>query len=224
MLILLAESETNDDIENVHKEIGHAAFVGLALTLDEEKEVNKVHRYFGHKSGRRVWELFAKADKLKGKKPEVLEVIENCKVCSQMRKSPPRPKVGLPVANKFNEVVGMDLKVVDKNKGEYILWIVDLFSKLIKGKFIKNKNPSTVIEGIIETWIIGGGTGPGHPTRGFWTDNGGEFLNNDMVNFAAAMDIEIKMTSAEAPWQNGVVERHHASADIIVEKLMKENP
>ena len=38
------------------------------------------------------------------------------------------------------------------------------------------------------------------------------------------MDIDIKMTSAEAPWQNGVVERHHASADIIVEKLMKENP
>ena len=224
MLILLAESETHDDIENVHKEIGHAAFVGLALTLDEEKEVKKVHKYFGHKSGRRVWELFAKADKLKGKKPEVLEVIENCKVCSQMRKSPPRPKVGLPVANDFNEVVGMDLKVVDKNKGEYILWIVDLFSKLIKGKFIKNKNPSTVIEGIIETWIIGGGTGPGHPTKGFWTDNGGEFLNNEMVNFAAAMDIDIKMTSAEAPWQNGVVERHHASADIIVEKLMKENP
>ena len=123
MLILLAESETHDDIENVHKEIGHAAFVGLALTLDEEKEVKKVHKYFGHKSGRRVWELFAKADKLKGKKPEVLEVIENCKVCSQMRKSPPRPKVGLPVAIDFNEVVGMDLKVVDKNKGEYILWI-----------------------------------------------------------------------------------------------------
>ena len=32
------------------------------------------------------------------------------------------------------------------------------------------------------------------------------------------------MTAAEAPWQNGVVERQHASADLIFEKLMLENP
>ena len=224
MLILLAESENHEDFVNVHKEIGHAAFVGLALSLDEEKQVNKVHKYFGHRSGRRVWELFAKAEKLKGKKPEVMKVIENCKICSQMKKAPPRPKVGLPVANDFNEVVGMDLKVVDKKKGEYILWMVDLFSKLIKGKFIKEKNPSTIIQGMIETWIVGGGIGPGNPSRGFWTDNGGEFLNEEMLNYAAAMDITIQMTSAEAPWQNGCVERQHASADIVFEKLRKGNP
>ena len=38
------------------------------------------------------------------------------------------------------------------------------------------------------------------------------------------MDITIKMTSAEAPWQNGIVERHHATADKIYEKMMEENP
>ena len=38
------------------------------------------------------------------------------------------------------------------------------------------------------------------------------------------MDVNIKMTSAEAPWQNGFVERHHATADIIYEKLMTDNP
>ena len=32
------------------------------------------------------------------------------------------------------------------------------------------------------------------------------------------------MTAAEAPWQNGIVERHHASADIIIEKQLDENP
>ena len=223
MLILLAESENKDDIENIHKGIGHTAFVGLALTLDEEAQVNKVHRYFGHRSGRRVWELFAKAEKLKGKRPEVLEVIDKCKICSQMKKSPPRPKVGLPVSNDFNDVVGLDLKVLDKNKGEYILWIVDLFSKMIKGKFIRDKKPATVIQAIIETWIVGGGSGPGHPRRGFWSDNGGEFLNDEMINFAASLDIHIKMTAADAPWQNGVVERHHATADIIYEKMMSEN-
>ena len=102
--------------------------------------------------------------------------------------------------------------------------MVDLFSKMIKGKFIKDKNPSTIIEGIITCWIIGDGGGPGHPRRGFWSDNGGEFLNDEVLDFAASLDINIKMTSAEAPWQNGVVERHHATADIIFDKLMKENP
>ena len=140
-----------------------------------------------------------------------------------MKKSPPRPKVGLPVSNDFNDVVGLDLKVLDINKGEYILWIVDLFSKMIKGKFIRDKKPATVIQAIIETWIVGGGSGPGHPRRGFWSDNGGEFLNDEMINFAASLDIHIKMTAADAPWQNGVVERHHATADIIYEKMMSEN-
>ena len=126
----------------------------------------------------------------------------------------PRPKVGLPSVNNFNEVVGLDLKVLNKNKGEYILWMVDLFSKLIKGKFIKDKNPGTIIDGIVGTWVIGGGTGVGYPSRGFWSDNGGEFLNQEVLDFAASMDVDIKMTSADAPWQNGVVERHHATADI----------
>ena len=153
-----------------------------------------------------------------------MDVIQNCKICSQFRKAPPRPKVGIPIANDFNEVVGLDLKVLDKAKGEYILWMVDIFSKFIKGKFIKDKNPSTVIEAVISAWIIGDGGGPGHPKRGFWSDNGGEFLNEEMIDFAASLNIQIKMTAANAPWQNGVVERHHATADIIYDKMMLENP
>ena len=111
--------------------------------------------------------------------------MDKCKICSAYRKSPPKPKVGLPVANDFNDVVGLDLKVIDKAKGHYILWIVDLFSKMIKGVFIKDKKPSTIINGILTKWIIGGGSGPGHPRRGFWSDNGGEFLNEEVIDFAA---------------------------------------
>ena len=112
----------------------------------------------------------------------------------------------------------------NESKGEYILWFVDTFSKLIKGKYIKNKLPETIIEGIISTWIAGDGTGPGHPTSGFYADNGGEFLNQEVLDFAAAMDVHIKMTAANSPWQNGIVERHHATADVIFQKLIIENP
>ena len=95
---------------------------------------------------------------------------------------------------------------------------------MIKGKFFKNKKPATIIEGIISTWIIGDGGGPGHPRRGFWSDNGGEFLNMEVIDFAAALNVHIKMTASDAPWQNGIVERHHATADIIVGKMMMKDP
>ena len=120
MLVALANTE-EELMTSLHDNVGHAIFITLELSDDEEAQVKKVHRYFGHRSGRRIWELFAKADKLKGKKQAVLEVIEKCKICSEMKKAPPRPKVGMPSANDFNEVVGLDFKVLDKNKGYYIL-------------------------------------------------------------------------------------------------------
>ena len=129
--------------------------------------------------------------------------------------------MGLPTAN---EIVGLDLKVVDKEKGHYILWIVDLFSKLIKGKYIRDKKPATIIDGVISTWIVGDGGGPGHPNIGFWSDNGGEFLNEEVIDFASSLNINIRMTTGESPWQNGVVERHHSTADLIYEKILLENP
>ena len=224
VMFMILENADSEGIKKIHDEVGHRTFVNIALTEDEGAQVKKVHRYFGHRSGRRIWDIFAKAKRLKGKKRSVMDVIENCKICSEFKKSPPRPRVGIPVSNDVNEVVGLDLKVLSKTKGEYILWIVDLFSKLIKGKFIKNKRPETIVQEIINTWVIGDGAGLGHPRRGFWSDNGGEFLNDEVLDYAAAMDITIKMTSAAAPWQNGIVERHHATCDIIYEKLMKENP
>ena len=102
--------------------------------------------------------------------------------------------------------------------------MVDLFRKLIKGKYIRDKKPATVIQAIVDTWVVGNGVGPGHPTRGFWSDNGGDFLNEEMINYAAACDVQIKMSSASSPWQNGIVERHHATADNVYEKVKLENP
>jgi hypothetical protein len=189
MIILMLESEDAKSLQLLHDEVGHSIFVTLALNDDEKHQVDKIHRYFGHRSGRRIWDLLSKAKKMKGKRQQVIEVIDNCKTCSKHKKAPTRPRVGLPATNDFNEVIGIDLKVLDKANGEYILWMVDLFTKLIKGKYIQNKKPATIIQAIVDSWIVGDGVGPGHPTRGFWSDNGGEFLNDEMINFAAACDV-----------------------------------
>ena len=195
----------------------------MMLEDDEKTEVSKVHRYFGHRNGRKIWELFAKAGKLKKKKKAVLELLEKCQICRKLKKTPPRPRIGMPVANTFNEVVALDLKVLNKN-GEYILWMIDMFTKAIKGKYIKSKTPETIVNGLIEKWVLGDGFGPGHPSQFFYSDNGGEFLNQELIDFAATMNTNIKMTAAHSPWQNGTIERHHATCDYIFEKIMAENP
>ena len=74
----LADALENTDameMKTFHDEVGHNIFLSLALDDDEEAQVTKIHRYFGHRSSRRVWELFTRANKLKGKKKAVFEII-----------------------------------------------------------------------------------------------------------------------------------------------------
>ena len=131
MLNLVSRCESEEDVVKLHKVIGHRIFSATMLSGDEVREVEKVHRYFGHKSGRKVYEMFAKAGKFKDKKKAILELLDNCSICRKMKKTPPRPRIGMPVANSFNEIVGLDLKVL--GHGKYILWIIDMFTKLAKG-------------------------------------------------------------------------------------------
>ena len=145
----------------------------------------------------------------------------------EVQKNPWKAKVGLPKSKDFNEVVSMDLKIFPKEgkkNGIGILYLHDEFSKLTKGQVIKDKHHDTIIKAIETTWLIGDGMGPGHPSKGFFTDNGGEFLNDDLIAFAAAMDISIKFTAASSPWMNGSCERNHATVDRILEKIIEDDP
>jgi transposase InsO family protein len=148
----------------------------------------------------------------------VLDMLGKCEICKRYKKTPPRPKVGLPKARDVNDVVSLDLKIFKKDgkKEIGILYIHDEFSKLIKGQVINDKKKETIVKGIENKWIIGDGAGPGHPLRGYFSDNGGEFLNDDVIDFAASSDISIRMTAAASPWMNGSCERNHATVDKIV--------
>ena len=197
------------------------------LTKEEKKDILKLHKYFAHRSGKKLWEnLFQPSGRLKGKKKLVFEFLDKCEVCSRHKRTPSRPKVGLPKAKDINDVVSMDLKIMKKsgNKEVAILYLHDEFSKMIKGQVINDKHADTIIKAIEKKWIVGDGVGPGHPSRGFFSDNGGEFLNEQLIDFAAAMDITIKMTAASGPWMNGSCERAHATVDKIVEKILDDEP
>ena len=92
---------------------------------------------------------------------------------------------------------------------------------MIKGQVINDKSKETIIKGIEKKWIVGGGAGPGHPSRGFFSDNGGEFLNDDLIDFARALGISIKMTAASSPWMNESCECNHATVDRMMEKFIE---
>ena len=93
MQVLFEAGETEDEYEKLHEELGHTIFTTFAISREEEKEILKVHKYFGHRSARKIWELFSKANKLKGKRKAVIDIINRCKACSKFKKSPPRPRV-----------------------------------------------------------------------------------------------------------------------------------
>ncbi len=62
------------------------------------------------------------------------------------------------------------------------------------------------------------------PEKYFFSDKGGEFVNETMTNFLQQSGIRLKMTGSFSPQQNGVNERNHGSADVIVTKFCEENP
>ncbi|XP_066982271.1 uncharacterized protein [Macrobrachium rosenbergii] len=126
------------------------------------------------------------------------------------------PKVAIPTVTEFNQKVTVDLKQV---KEDYILWMVDAFTKLISGVVLKNKEAVTVLHAITQNWC----EKYGYPTEGFWADNGSEFQNKEMESLASAMGITIGFGPTYSPWSNGVNERNHYSADLTVKKVMEEN-
>ena len=136
-----------------------------------------------------------------------------CTSCQVYQKAPPKPIVGLPMANKFQEVVAMDLKFYESK----ILHLIDMCTRLSSATTIKNKNPSTVIEAILKIWISVYGT----PEK-FLVDNGGEFANAEFINLAEQFGITIKTTAAESPWSNGIVERHNLTIANMLDKVLHE--
>ena len=73
-------------------------------------------------------------------------------------------------------------------------------------------------------WINGDGAGPGMPEKGFYTDNGREFLNETTLNLLDAYDVTLKTTAAYTSNQNGLNERNHGLADVVVTSLREDDP
>ena len=164
------------------------------------KIAKKLHRQFGHPNPEKIIMLLHKAGvKNKLLDSEVKSVSSNCDTCKRYKKPMPRPVVALPIAEKFNDVLAMDLK----SYGEvYFLVMVDHATRFCAAEVICNKKPSTIARCLILKWISVFG-----PPSIFFADNGGEFQNQEMYQLAETFNIRVMTTAAESPWSNGIVEK-----------------
>ena len=64
----------------------------------------------------------------------------------------------------------------------------------------------------------------GFPTKGFFADNGKEYVNEAIRALCRRMNLSIKYTPAYSPWSNGGNERRHASVDATIVKMLEDSP
>lgn len=184
---------------------------------EQKKVLEKLHAQFGHKSKQSFVNLLKAADKWDESYSKIIDkIIDGCEGCVLRRKTPDRPVVAMNMANDFNQVLSVDLKVWGDR---YILYMIDVFTRFTVGEVIKNKQPETIVNVIMRHWIKYFGL-----MEGIISDNGGEFTSHLMNDVTSKLGVHLYTTGAEAAWQNGTQENNHAICDGMVHGTLHEFP
>ena len=184
---------------------------------EQKKVLEKLHAQFGHKKKQTFVNLLKAADKWDDSYSKIIDnIIDGCEGCVLRRKTPDRPVVAMNMANDFNQILSVDLKIWED---KYILYMIDVFTRFTVGEIIKNKQPETIVDTIMRHWIKYFGT-----MEGMISDNGGEFRSNLMMEVTSQLGVFHHTTGAEAPWQNGSNERNHAVCDSMLHGVLNDHP
>ena len=187
--------------------------------LDDKMMVaKKLHRQFAHPPVKRLLKLldvsgdpWQNDEKLK----DALTAVSNaCETCRSFKKPPPRPCVGLPLATKFLECVGMDLKHYN---GNWLLHCVDHATRLSMSVKIPSKEPRVILTALFKHFISIWGT-----VGKFLSDNGGEFANSQFMEMCEKLNIRFILTAGQSPFSNGLVERHNLVLGDMLDKVLED--
>ena len=179
------------------------------------EKVKRIHEVTNHKGEEQMLWAYRNANLLSDEvRKTIKRVVMNCKVCQKFKRSLGRPKVAIPKVTDFNQIVAIDLKQIGS---KYILWIVCSFTRFISGVVITNKRMETVVDALNNGW----NWRFGFPSIGFWADNGTEFKNDQLNEYASKFGFTVKFGPPYSPWSNGLNERNHYSADVTVSKMLE---
>ena len=126
-----------------------------------------------------------------------------CSRCEVSKKSPPRPVVGLSMAQVFNETVAIQKKL-KKRTMTWFLHMIDHATRNSTSSVVKSKKKVKIVVEISKIWIKIFGC-----PKKILVDNRGEFDNEIFGEFCKNMEVFIKNTTAEIAWRDGIVEKHN---------------
>ena len=129
---------------------------------------------------------------IKKLKNELRVLEKGCQTCLDYAKSP-RPSVGLPSAKFFQDTVALDLKFYNSRT---LIHLIDHATRCYSAcGQISSKRPETVVKAMFSLLITIFG-----PPQKFFSDNGGELINQELHDLCEVYNITLKTTGAEAPW------------------------
>ena len=191
------------------------------LTWEQQKKIiHKVHKQVGHHSKKKMLSLLRNSSIKwdQGKMiAELDRMLEQCEGCILKKRTPCKPAASIPLADGFNQVVGMDLKVY--GDGTIILYVIDFWSKLLQARVVKSKRSEDIIAALLECWVAHYGV-----FQATVHDNGGEFISGAFSEMCDLLGIEDKTGAAHSPWSYGLIERHHGVCDKTFEALRRDFP
>lgn len=213
--------------KNTKEEVCACAVDNIILTSmndnDQERKtilnnIPKIHKQYCHPTAESLKSLIKTAGKYTPQiGSEIDKVTNSCEICVRYKQPGRKPIVCMPLAKDFNDTVAMDLKVYDKNKGIYLQHQIDHRTRFSTVKVIRSKDKEEVVSSVFTHWINIFG-----PPKKFMTDNGGEYVNSSFMDLCEKLNVHVVTTGAEAPWSNGLVERHHALLSSCITKIQED--
>ena len=183
---------------------------------ESRKFISKLHRQFAHPHSSRLKKLILDSGVTdKNIMDLVDDISDKCDICKRYKKPLPRPIVAFPAATSFCEVVAMDLKDI---LGFSVLHMIDHATRYSSACVIPNKQKETIVKAVLQHWVRLFGS-----PKYFLFDNGGEFVNSEMLEFAEQFNITLRTTAAESAWSNGMCERHNEILADLVRKVHRDN-
>ena len=185
---------------------------------EKKKKAIKLHRQFSHASKEKLKKLVKSSKNFHD--IEFLKLIEqccdSCEICTKFKKPMLKPIVCMPLSDKFNGVVCMDLKEYVHNKS-WIFHMIDSATKFSAAQLVSNKKTETIIQSMFNSWITYFGT-----PHMFLTDNGGEFDSGAFRETCEQLNVQVATSAAYSPFSNGIVERNNATIYESMKKTVED--
>ena len=109
----------------------------------------------------------------------------------------------------------MDLKFY---KGKILLHMMDHATRLSVTVILPSKKPGQIMNAIMKYWVAVYGT-----VNKFLTENGGEFVNEEIMIMCEALNTKVHTPGVESSWSNRIIEQHDLVLSEMLNKVLEEN-